>query len=168
MGGFDGTSIDSLSDVWRLNISGTLSSNLPNSVNGTWDHFTIGNLSGRTNQSGTVIAQGMSMMDIVVSGGCNVTTDMGTSCTTQDSSVLDLKEKSTFSPIPCPAPRFGAVLVPNENTFSSAFTSQVFLLLGTFNTSLWQDNNGLVQGEVVSVCSPAINVSSYQSCLGYT
>ena len=160
-GGFNGTSIDPLSDIWRLNISGTLSSNLPNNVNGTWDRFTIGNLPGRTNQSGTVI-----MQDIVVSGGCNVTTDTGTSCATQDSFVLDVQEESAISPHPCPAPRVGAVLVPNENTFSSAFASQLFLLLGTFNTSLWQDNNGLVQGEVVSVCSRAMNV--YQSFLGYT
>jgi hypothetical protein len=151
-----------------LNISGTLSSNLPNNVSGTWDRFTIGNLPGRTNQSGTVITQGMNNMDIVVSGGCSVTAtaDMGTSCATQDSFVLDVEEKSAIPPPPCPAPRVGAVLVPNENTFSSAFTSQLFLLLGSFNTSLWQDNNGLVQGEVVSVCSRAINV--YQSCLGYT
>jgi hypothetical protein len=108
----------------------------------------------------------MNMMDIVVSGGCNVTTDMGTSCATQDSFVLDIKEKSAISPPPCPAPRVDAVLVPNVNTFSSAFTSQLFLLLGTFNTSLWQDNSGLVQGEVVSVCFRAINVSQFR--LGYT
>ena len=110
---------------------------------------------------------GTDMMDIVVSGGCNVTTDMGSSCATQDSFVLDINENSAISPPhPCPAPRVGAVLVPNENTFSSAFASQVFLLLGTFNTSLWQDGNGVEQGEVVSVCSRAIHV--YQSCLGYT
>ena len=148
-GGYDGTSTDPLSDVWRLNISGILSPNLPNSVNGTWDHFTIGNLSGRLGQAGTVIAQ-----KIVVSGGCNTTSslDVGDSCATQDSFILDVQNKLNISLSPCPAPRVGAVLVPNENTFSSAFASQVFLLLGTFNTSLWQDNNGLTQGEVVSVC----------------
>jgi hypothetical protein len=145
-GGFDGTSTNPLSDVWRLNISGTLSSNLPNSVNGTWDHLTIGNLPGRIYQAGTVL-----MQDVVVSSGCNSTTDMSISCATQDSFVLDIQQKSAISPPPCPAPRVGAVIVPNENTFSSAFASQLFFLLGTFNTSLWQDDHGLAQGEVVSV-----------------
>ena len=145
-GGFNGTSTEPLSDVWRLNISGTLSSNLPNDVNGTWDHFTIGNLPGQLYQAATVKSQ-----SIVASGGCNSTTDMGTSCATQDSFVLDVQQKSAISPPPCPAPRVGAVIVPNENTFSSAFGSQLFLLLGTFNTSLWQDNNGLARGEVVSL-----------------
>lgn len=155
-GGFDGTSTDPLSDVWRLNISGTLSSNLPNNVNGTWDHLTIGKLSGRIDQAGTVIAQ-----QIVVSSGCNLTTspkNVDTSCPTQDSFVLDVQHSHAISPGLCPAPRVGAVLVPNENRFSSAFSSQVFYLLGRFNTSLWQDNDGLARGEVVSVYSQAINI----------
>ena len=155
-GGFDGTSTEPLSDVWRLNISGTLSSNLPNNVNGTWDHLTIGNISGLIDQAGTVVAQ-----QIVVSSGCNLTTsptDVGTSCATQNSFVLDVQNEMAISPGPCPAPRVGAVLVPNENTFSSSFTSQVFLLFGAFNTSLWQDNDGLAKGEVVSACSPVINI----------
>lgn len=154
-GGFDGTSTDPLSDVWRLNISGTLSSNLPTNVNGTWDHFTIGNISGQIDQAGTVIGQ-----QVVVSSGCNLTTssiNVDASCPDQNSFVLDFQDKSTISPGPCPAPRVGAVLVPNENRFSSAFTSQVFFLLGTFNTSLWQDNGGLAQGEVVSVRSQSIH-----------
>lgn len=103
----------------------------------------------------------MIAQEIVVSSGCNLTTppqNMSTSCATQDSFILDIQHKISISPPPCPAPRVGAVLVPNENTFSSAFASQVFLLLGTFNTSLWQDNNGLAQGEVVSACSQAINI----------
>lgn len=38
---------------------------------------------------------------------------------------------------------------PNLNS-ASASTTQAMLLLGTFNTSLWSDDNGLESGEVVS------------------
>ncbi|KAF8165358.1 hypothetical protein B0H34DRAFT_688877 [Crassisporium funariophilum] len=145
-GGFDGTNIYSFSDVWRLNISGTLSSNLPDDVKGSWDHLKIGNLPDRVDQAGTIIGQ-----QIIITGGCNSTaslTSTETSCAQQDSYVVDVQRRLTISPGACPAPRVGPVLVPNQNGFSSSFSSQVFLLLGTFNSSVWQDDNGLAQGEV--------------------
>ena len=50
-----------------------------------------------------------------------------------------------------PAPRIGAALAPNLNSASASFEQQVFLLLGTFNSSEWQDDGGLDKGEVVRV-----------------
>ncbi|KAF7292490.1 hypothetical protein HMN09_01233200 [Mycena chlorophos] len=41
-GGSDGTT--SFSELWRLNVSGTLSSNLPNSAVGSWEQISVGNL----------------------------------------------------------------------------------------------------------------------------
>jgi len=49
----------------------------------------------------------------------------------------------------CPAPRLSPTVVPNGNQFSTTFSSQMLLLLGTFNTTLWDDGGGLKQGEVV-------------------
>jgi hypothetical protein len=64
--------------------------------------------------------------------------------------VIDAQHQTAISPGSCPAPRVGATLVPNFNGFSTAFASQIFLLLGNFNSSIWEDSNGLAQGEVVS------------------
>ncbi|TFK75923.1 hypothetical protein BDN72DRAFT_809719 [Pluteus cervinus] len=141
-GGFDGTNVIPLSDVWRLNISGTLSSNLPDDSQGSWDHLTIDGLPPRFHQGGTVVSQ-----SIIAAGGCNTTSD-NISCAQQDAHIIDAQLQSALSPGFCPAPRYSPALAPNRNTFSSAFASQVFLLLGTFNETLWQDSNGLSQGEV--------------------
>lgn len=146
-GGFNGNTIDPLSDVWRLNISGTLSSNLPNSVQGSWEHLSISNLPGKLDQAGTVV-----LNQIVASGGCNSTTPpttTNTTCARQDSFVINTDSASAVSPGPCPAPRISPVLVPNLNTFDTSFASQTFMALGGFNLSLWQDSNGHSQGEVV-------------------
>lgn len=145
-GGFDGTHASPLSDIWRLNISGTLSSNLPGDSAGSWDHLSFSTLPPRVNQAGTVVAQ-----QIITAGGCNTTEVVGNSCARQDSFVMDTQRRVDISPDACPAPRLSPVVVPNTNTFSSTFSSQVFLLLGTFNSSLWQDDGGLDKGEVVSV-----------------
>lgn len=144
-GGFDGTTPSSLSDIWRLNMSGTLSSNLPNNSSGSWDRLTIGNLPSKVDQAGTVISH-----QIIVAGGCN-TTLSNVDCPQQDSYVIDTQRLSEISPPACIAPRLSPSLVPNVNTFSPSFSSQVFLLLGTFNTSIWQDDGALEKGEVVCV-----------------
>ncbi|KAF8175374.1 hypothetical protein BJ912DRAFT_988653 [Pholiota molesta] len=144
-GGFDGNP-EPLSDVWRLSLSGTLSSNMPDSVNGSWSKVSIGNLPGRVEQAGTVVLQ-----QIVAMGGCASSTSLtatNSTCATQDSFIINTQSQTTVTPSICPAPRASPVLVPNLNGFSTAFASQVFLMLGTFNTSLWQDSNGLSQGEV--------------------
>lgn len=145
-GGFDGTSVNSLSDVWRLNISGTLSSNLPNSVSGSWNHLSIGNLPSRLEQAGTVISS-----QIIATGGCDSSsslTAVNATCAKQDSFVIEVQRQAAIFPGSCPAPRVGATLVPNLNGFSTAFASQTFLLLGNFDSSLWEDSDGLAQGEV--------------------
>lgn len=147
-GGSDGTSVNSLSDVWRLNISGTLSSNLPNSVNGSWNHLSIGNLPSRLEQASAVISS-----NIIATGGCDSAslTAENSTCAKQDSFVIEVQHQVAILPGFCPAPRVGATLVPNLNGFSTAFASQIFLLLGNLNSSLWEDSNGLAQGEVVSL-----------------
>ncbi|KDR83756.1 hypothetical protein GALMADRAFT_236113 [Galerina marginata CBS 339.88] len=145
-GGFNGNTVSPLSDVWRLNVSGTLSSNLPDSVQGSWEHLTINSLPGRVSQAGAVISH-----QVIATGGCdsNVSpTATNATCPKQDAFIIDALSQAAVTPSSCPAPRVAPVLVPNMNTFSTAFGSQVFLLLGSFNSSLWQDSNGLVRGEV--------------------
>ena len=143
-GGSDGTNAASLSDVWRLHISGTLSSNLPNDTVASWDQLTIGNLPARVGQAGTVISQ-----QLISVGGCNSTLSIGCTPEQEDSYVVDVQRNEAVSPKPCPAPRTSPVLVPNMNRVSTSFSSQVYLLLGILNTSQWQDDNGLENGEVV-------------------
>jgi hypothetical protein len=142
-GGSNDTRANSLSDVWRLHISGTLSSNLPNDTFASWDRLTIGNLPARVGSAGTVISQ-----QLVAVGGCNSTSPLD--CTqAQDSYVLNVQSQQDISPKPCAAPRASPVLVANMNSFSTSFSSQAFLLLGILNTSEWEDDNGLARGEVV-------------------
>lgn len=148
-GGFDGTSVNSLSDVWRLNISGTLSSNLPDNVSGSWNHLSIGNLPSRLEQAGAMISS-----HIIATGGCDSSASLtlvNATCAKQDSFVIEVQHQTAIFPGFCPTPRVGATLVPNLNGFSTAFASQIFLLLGSFNSSLWDDSDGLAQGEVVSL-----------------
>lgn len=142
-GGSNDTWACPLSDVWRLNVSGTLSSNLPNDTFASWDRLTIGNLPARVGSAGTVISQ-----QLVAVGGCNSTSSLD--CTqAQDSYVINVQSHKEISPKPCAAPRTSPVLVANMNTFSTSFSSQAFLLLGTLNSSQWEDDNGLTSGEVV-------------------
>ncbi|KAG6861604.1 hypothetical protein C0995_014511 [Termitomyces sp. Mi166 len=142
-GGFDGIRPSSLSDVWRLNISGTLSSNLPNDSNGSWDHLTIGNLPSKYNVSGTVVGH-----QVVLTGGCSSLSEKGVCEGEQDTYVIDAQRLIATPLSVCPAPRTGPVLVRNSNSFTSTFTSQVYLLLGTLNNTRWNDDNGLDDGEV--------------------
>jgi hypothetical protein len=134
---------NSLSDIWQFAISGTLSSNLPDSVTGSWSHRTVDHLPSRFRQAGTVIGQ-----QIVVAGGCSVSPTANASCAEQDAYVINPQTNSRIAPGPCPAPRTNGILTPNLNEFSSNFASQAFLLLGTFDRTLWYDDGGLLRGEV--------------------
>jgi hypothetical protein len=40
-------------------------------------------------------------------------------------------------------------MVANMNSASTSFDSQVFLLLGTFDSDMWDDAGGLSKGEIV-------------------
>ncbi|KXN90240.1 hypothetical protein AN958_04031 [Leucoagaricus sp. SymC.cos] len=133
-GGTDGITTFPLSDVWRLHLSGTLSSNLPNSSSGSWDKLSIGSFQ--------VVGQ-----QLIAMGGCD-TAQSNTSCTRQDSFVLNIDRSTGISPGACPAPRLGPAMTPNLNPFSPSFASQVFTLVGTFNTSQWADGGGLGKGEI--------------------
>ncbi|KAL0949966.1 hypothetical protein HGRIS_009986 [Hohenbuehelia grisea] len=143
-GGYDGSSIQPLSDVWMLKMAGTLSSNLPDSAVGSWSRIPLSSkLSPRLQSGSTVIAQ-----KIVSSGGCNTASSKANACASNTSYVIDVDARSSISPAPCPAPRLDPVLIPNVNGFSTRFGSQAFMVLGTFDDSLWQDDGGLRKGEV--------------------
>ncbi|KAG5646567.1 hypothetical protein DXG03_002870 [Asterophora parasitica] len=141
-GGFNGSRPSSLSDVWRLNLSGTLSSNLPDNVQGSWSHLNIGQLPSKSNESGTVVNH-----QLVLTGGCTSSTEDGT-CAEQDTYVIDTQRRSENSPNVCPAPRRTPVLVRNANSFTSTFSTQVYLLLGIIDKTRWKDDDGLDNGEV--------------------
>jgi hypothetical protein len=147
-GGTDGNGPVGISDVWELHLSGILSSNLPNSSMGSWQYNPIGQLPALDNQAGTIVGG-----QIVASGGCHTTLSSNDSCASQETYVLNAGTNMQISPGPCPAPRFGAALAQNFNGFSSGFSSQVFLLLGTFNSSMWDDGGGLQKGEVVCIAA---------------
>ena len=144
-GGYDGSQISRLSDVWELHISGVLSPNLPNEVAGSWSQVSVDDLPRKIGQAGTVIGQ-----TIVAAGGCNSTSTDGDSCAVGDSYVISTSDGQVISPGACPAGRRGASLVPNMNSYSNSFSSQVFYILGTFDSSRWDDGGGLDKGEVVS------------------
>lgn len=150
-GGQDQSSISPLSDVWRLNISGTLSPNNPTQVFGSWESLSIPTLPPLQGPAGTVISQ-----TIISGGGCEATSPANTdnTCAVGDSFVINTSSRNSINPASCPAPRYEGVMVPNLNGASSSFSSQVLLLLGTFNTSMWDDGNGLARGEVVRHSPP--------------
>ncbi|KAF8076371.1 hypothetical protein FPV67DRAFT_1664652 [Lyophyllum atratum] len=141
-GGYDGSRLSSFSDIWRLNISGTLSSNLPNDSEGSWDLLTIGHLPSKSNPSGTVVNHQM-----IITGGCSSPASNGV-CADQDSYLVDTQRRSETSPGVCPAPRTSPILVPNASKFTSNFASQVYLLLGILDKTTWHDDDGLDNGEV--------------------
>ncbi|KAF9568914.1 hypothetical protein CPC08DRAFT_279667 [Agrocybe pediades] len=145
-GGFNGKTANPLSDTWQLELSGTLSSNMPDSVNGSWEHLSIHTLPARINQASTVIST-----NIITSGGCDASSSssaINVTCARQDSFIVDTDALTAISPLSCPAPRVAPVLIPNLNSFSTSFKSQSFLLLGNFDQSLWKDDNALAHGEV--------------------
>ncbi|KAI0053628.1 hypothetical protein FA95DRAFT_1552125 [Auriscalpium vulgare] len=132
-----------LSQTWRLEISGTLSSNLPNSVVATWVQQTIDNRPAVSGEGGTVVKE-----QLVSYGGCTSTVNPNASCAQQGAYVMDVSRGNSIAPDPCAAPRIGAVVVPNQSGVSSSFDSQVFVLLGLFDSSAWNDGGGSTKGEV--------------------
>lgn len=147
-GGTDESGPVSLSDTWELHLSGVLSPNLPNNVSGSWERRSMGTLPALSEQAGTTVGN-----QIVAVGGCNTASTSSDSCALQSSYVLDTVTGNAISPGSCAAPRFGGALARNYNSFSSSFSSQVFLLVGIFDDSLWNDGGGLQKGEVVSFFS---------------
>jgi hypothetical protein len=134
-----------LSQIWQLDISGTLSSNLVNSLVGMWAKKTAGNNTAVSGEGGTIVGQ-----QLVAFSGCIGTPNPSLSCAQPYSYVTNAVNGLSASPALCAVPRIGAAVVANKNTFSSSFSSQVFVLLGLFNTSLWDDGGNLQKGEVVS------------------
>ena len=137
-----------LSEVWQLDISGTLSSNLANSLVGTWSKKPVVNNTAAaavSGEGGTVVKE-----QLVAFSGCIGTPSPNTSCAQPYSYVNDASTGLSVLPASCAVPRIGAAVVANQNTFSSSFNSQVFVLLGLFNSSDWNDGGGLQKGEVVS------------------
>ncbi|KAI0307109.1 hypothetical protein B0F90DRAFT_1622168 [Multifurca ochricompacta] len=132
-----------LSEIWQLDISGVLSSNLVNSLVGIWSKKSAGNNTALSGQGGTVVKK-----QLVAFGGCIATPNPNPSCAQPYSYVTDASTGLSVSPAICAVPRIGAAVVANKNMFSSSFNSQVFVLLGLFNSSLWNDGGGLQKGEV--------------------
>ncbi|KAI9001435.1 hypothetical protein BD414DRAFT_574874 [Trametes punicea] len=147
-GGYDGQTVYPLSEVWRLEVSGTLSSNLPQAVNASWSRVTVqSNIEPRVSVGGTVIGQ-----QIVAIGGCTSAASaeaiVDGSCAVQDSQIIDASNGNVNNISPCIAPRVDPTVVPNMCQASTSFGSQAFVLFGTFNHSLWDDGGGLERGEV--------------------
>ncbi|KAF5393673.1 hypothetical protein D9757_000040 [Collybiopsis confluens] len=123
-GGFDGTSLQPLSDLAKI---------------------TIQNANALSNQA---LSSAAVIDSVAIYGGCSITSATNSSCATQNAYVLNTDSKNSVSPNPCPAPRLGAAMTQNLNSVSSTAT-QAMLLLGTFNVSSWSDDSGLENGEVV-------------------
>lgn len=149
-GGFTAGNTASLSDLWQLDVTGTLSSNLPNKTTGKWTQLHLQNTSlPAIGGSATGVIFQQALQHVVAVGGCSSASDSTAACALGPSFVTDVNDLNDNTFGSCPAPRTGATLALNLNTASSSFQTQAFLLLGTFNTSQWQDDNGLEQGEVV-------------------
>ena len=134
-----------------MDISGTLSSNNPNQINASWTRININtNIPGRVSMGGTIIGQ-----QIVAVGGCTSAAStqaiLDSSCAVQDTQIIDASSGDVKSISPCIAARIDPAVVPNMNGASTDFNQQAFVLLGTFNSSLWDDGGGLARGEVVSL-----------------
>ena len=116
-GGFDGTNAVSLSDVWKFEVAGVMSSNNVNDVVGSWTHMdtsTTTDLPSRVRQGGVVMPSAF----VTSVGGCSGN-ESGSSCAQQTSFTVNVNEtvETTFNG--CPAPRVGPgaislFLVPSE------------------------------------------------------
>lgn len=151
-GGFDGKSPIPLSDVWRLNVTGFLSSNNIDDVVGSWEQLSV---SGGGVANADLVGLAGAVVQhtdqyIVAVGGCNGTDTASDTCAEGNLFILDTDTGTATSPAACPAPRIGGAIAVNQNTASQSFAGQMFFLLGTFNSSLWNDGGGLNEGEVVS------------------
>ncbi|KIJ56497.1 hypothetical protein M422DRAFT_22661 [Sphaerobolus stellatus SS14] len=152
-GGTDGKAIFPSTELYRLVVTGSLAQDT-SSITGDWQVISTSNaLSGKLDGGGTLISQTQaSDARIVISGGCGSNSNPGStpdvSCVDPSTDVFTVDPSTAFSPPQCPVPRLGPVLVPNYNSASSAFNSQSFMLLGLFDTSSWNDSDGLARGEV--------------------
>ncbi|KAF9259495.1 hypothetical protein L218DRAFT_908190 [Marasmius fiardii PR-910] len=127
------------SGLWRFNVSGTLASNIPDGVLGSWDRTPLANLPPFSNSASTVVGT-----KVVSVGGC--TKAGNSSCAFIATN--DAPGQPLLSNIPsCASSRTGARLVPNLSIASTGFSSQCFLLLGKLDPD-WNDDNGLDRGEV--------------------
>ncbi|TFK55691.1 hypothetical protein OE88DRAFT_1652115 [Heliocybe sulcata] len=143
LGGSDGDTLYPLSDAWRLNVTGTLAPN-DQSVVASWERLTVDDsLTPKIYQGGVVVGD-----RIVAVSGCNTTSATDDSCAQQDSYVIAAATGNVVAPNPCPPPRVGPAVAANTNGDSSSFNGQVFVMLGTFDDSLWNDDGGLQKGEV--------------------
>ncbi|TFK87067.1 hypothetical protein K466DRAFT_599803 [Polyporus arcularius HHB13444] len=146
-GGYDGKTLYPLSEVWQLTVAGTLSSNLPDSVTGSWSRVKVGGtIPGRVAVGGTMVGH-----QVVAVGGCKSASTqsiLDSSCAVQDAQIIDTASGGIMNPQPCPAPRINPAVVPNMNGASSSFNTQAFVLFGTFNSTLWDDGGGSARGEV--------------------
>ncbi|RPD67309.1 hypothetical protein L226DRAFT_499391 [Lentinus tigrinus ALCF2SS1-7] len=147
-GGYDGKNLYPLSEIWQLSVGGTLSSNLPNSVTGSWSRVNVDStIPGRVSVGGTMVGH-----QVVAVGGCKSAASqqsiLDSSCAVQDAQVIDTASGNIVTPQPCLAPRIDPAVVPNMNGASSSFSSQAFVLFGTFNSTLWNDGGGSARGEV--------------------
>lgn len=141
-----------MSDVWRFNVSGTLSPNLPKNVIGSWEKLSLQNTSlPAIGGSATAAILQTPNQYVAAVGGCAVSSGPDAACAETSSYVLNVDAANDQAISSCPAPRVGASLTPNLSGASSSFGQQAFLLLGTFNSSVWQDDGGLDNGEVVSL-----------------
>lgn len=152
-GGSDADSNFPLSEIWELNITGTLASDL-NSLQGIWHDLSLSsNVPGKSDSGGALVPKSQAQpARIAITGGCGQSSSplsANLTCVDPSTFVLTADPGSFTSIAQCPAPRLGPVLVPNLSPASASFTSQAFLLLGTFNESVWSDNGGLEKGEVV-------------------
>lgn len=154
-GGADSQTAFPSSDFWQLNVTGTLASDTF-AIQGVWQNISLSSpLPGKVEAGGAVISQSQATNTrVVVSGGCGSTansTSANVSCIDPSTYVLTVSPSSSMTFSQCPAPRLGPVIVPNMNKASSSFASQAFMLLGTFDTSKWDDEGGLSHGEVVNL-----------------
>ncbi|KAI0677116.1 hypothetical protein C8Q78DRAFT_1180267 [Trametes maxima] len=146
-GGYDGKTMHPLSEVWRLDVSGTLSSNLPDSVTASWARVDVSSdIPARVAVGGTMIGQ-----TVVAVGGCTSAASqsiLDSSCAVQDAQFIDTSSGNVINITPCIAPRVDPAVVPNMCQASTNFAQQAFVLFGTFNGSHWDDQGGLQRGEV--------------------
>jgi len=142
----DPSHVLSLNDAWEFSVSGTLAPNVPEGVSGSWRQisFSSNDLPSVAGLGAAVLPGGV----IATYGGCTSPTG-NDNCAQQVGSILNTNNSFVVTPSICPAPRLGPSVVVNRNLASSAFNTQAFVFLGTFNSSLWDDGGNLKKGEVV-------------------
>ncbi|KAF9821215.1 hypothetical protein IEO21_00823 [Rhodonia placenta] len=150
-GGIDASTVSPLSDVWRLDVTGTLSSNNLNDIFASWDQVDISTtgIPSKVGAAGAVISQGAYQMLAAVDGcSSSVAFTPNSSCAQPDSYIINTGAGTVASASPCPAPRLDGTVLPNFNPVGTSSTPQVFLVLGLVNYTLWNDQGGLEKGEV--------------------